>query len=350
MSSEARRSLQDLRRELEEESLDAQVLRPRYVKLDQYMPINDEEVDRAGEIELDETITLNEMRESTKNLPYSSEVKPISAVDTSSVRLGETDRGILSALRIAIIVHELDKEPVYERFGPYIVHLTEGNKHKIYNFFRTQFFNLDPLKESETPQLIKMTDRIRNFLERIAQQIAASAIDRGIALLDGSLTGGTIDTPKGMLKKAVDIAHSHSNSVVAISKKSWLQTVEGKKLIDLLEADARPCYTDIHNQIDTRSAERFLGRVFVVKFTSDGFAFRVDVSPSRGETPLETLPSLAASCSFYNGYPEPLRQAHIHTYFTANEVLAYQAYAIERYKLETIRSFDIRKHLLAPFG
>jgi hypothetical protein len=304
--------------------------------------MNDEEVDKAEEIEIDETVTLRkigEVKELTKGEP-----KPISAVDTSSARLGETDKGILSAVKVALVIYELGKEPVYETFGPYVLHLTEENKHSVYNFFRTEIFNLDT---SDAPHLIKMTDRVRNFLERIAQQVAASAIKDGITLWDGSLTGGTIDTPKEMLMKAIRIAHENGNGVVAVSKKSCLQTVDGRRLIDLLENETKPCYIDIHNWIDAQ-LDRFLGRVHAVKFSPEGFTFRVDVSSSANA--VLVLNSLTSSCAFYNGYPEPLRQAHIHSYFTPNEILALQAYVADKYGLNIVRTFDVRRHLLAPYG
>jgi len=334
----------------EKEFPEAELLRPRSVKLDQFTYINDEEVDKAEEIELDETVVLEkklETKAEAEPLQVVPGIVPLIAVDTSSIRLGETDEGLLSAFRVAIIA-QVNGEMKCDVFGPYVVHITEGNRQAIYDYFRKKVFGLELI---EAPTLLsKVMDRIRNFLERLAQRTAALSIENGIVLWDGSLTGRTVDTPEKVIREALDLAHSQGNSVVAISKKSWLRLITGEQLLGLLDNVPNSCYVDIHSKICTGDMARFTGRVHVAKFTPDGFSFRVDVSPASKLTCSHVLELLMGSSAFYNGYPELLRQAHIHAYFTPNEVLALQTYAIDKYDLEVIRTFDVRRHLLAPFG
>lgn len=333
----------------EREFPEAELLRPRSIKLDQFTYLNDEEIDKAEEIETDETVILERKLETkeVKPLQVVSEKVPLIAVDTSSIRLGETDEGLLSAFRAAIIA-QTNGEMKCDVFGPYVVHITENNRQAIYDYFRREVFGLELI---EAPTLLsKVMDRIRNFLERLAQRTAALSIKNGIVLWDGSLTGRTIDTPEKVIREALDLAHSQGNSVVAISKKSWLRLLTGEQLLGLLDNIPNSCYIDIHSKICTKDMKRFTGRVHVAKFTPDGFSFRVDVSPASKLTCSRVLELLMGSSAFYNGYPELLRQAHIHAYFTPNEVLALQTYAIDKYDLEVIRTFDVRRHLLAPFG
>lgn len=117
-----------------------------------------------------------------------------------------------------------------------------------------------------------------------------------------------------------------------------------------LEREPRACYLDVHEKVSEKIRQYLFGRVHVVKFTPGGFSFRVDLALESPADCAQALQLLKSNAAFYNGYPETLRQAHIYAYFTPNEVLALQNMAIDKYDLEVIRSFDLRKHLLAPYG
>ena len=269
------------------------------------------------------------------------------AVDVSSIRIGETERGIVAAYRAALVV--CGEEFKVEKLGPYALHLTEENKLAIYNHFR-KLLGLDKVGEEEVPRLFKLVDRIRNAIERMLQRAAAKTIRDGIVLWDGSLIGGTVDTPMKVVVENIAAAHSNGNSVVGVSKRSWLKTTSGKRLIDLLEGIYKPCYIDVHRLIASKQLSRYLGHVYVAKFSPHGFTFRVDVAPKPGLTPVQVLEQLVSNCQMYNGYPEPLRCAHIESYLTANEILALQTYIAQKYNLTVLKPFDIRKHILSPFG
>jgi len=94
MSVDPKKLLEELSTSFETEFAEVKTFRPRYVKLDEFTPVNDEELDKAGEIEIDETVTLTQIDgNSVKDLSQGGEVKPVSATDTSSARLG--DRSIV---------------------------------------------------------------------------------------------------------------------------------------------------------------------------------------------------------------------------------------------------------------
>ena len=322
--------------------------KPRYVELTSFIPINDEEIDKMDEWEVDETILLRDYEAEIKEFKGDvSEVIPIIAVDASSCRIGETENGVLAAYRAAMVIHS--DESKVEKVGPYILHITEENKLGIYNYFR-RLLGLSSVNERRVPRISKLVDRIRNAIERIMQKIAASTIKDGIVLWDGSLTGGTVDTPKEVIERNIKTAFYSGNSVIGISKRSWLRTISGKRLINLLEDYYKACYIDIHNYIASRDLSRYLGRILVVKFSPYGFTFRVDVAPKPGLEPSHVLELLFTNCEMYNGYPNPLRQAHMESYLTANEVLALQAYIIQKYNLKVLKPLDIRKFILGPYG
>jgi len=333
---------------LEERFPEAEIFQPRYVNLDQFMYINDEEIDKAEELEAETTMELKD------KLDEKSEIKdlaqgalsdiPIIAVDSSSVKLGDTDQGIIAAFRIAVVL-QMGGETFVEKFGPYMAHFTESNR-EIYNYFREGIFKLERVSP---PPVRKMPDRTRNFLERLAQRYVSNIIESGLVLWDGSLTQ-TIDTPMGLLRDSIKLARDNGNTIIAISKQSWLKVETGERLVGLLEGEPRACYMYMHDKISEKIQHYLFGKVFVVKFTPDGFSFRVDIALDSKEECINALQVLKGNSAFYNGYPETLRQAHIYAYFTPNEVLALQNMAIDKYDLEVIRSFDVKKHLLAPFG
>ena len=343
-----RQILESLVGVLEERFPEAEVFRPRYVDLNQFMYINDEDIDKAGELEDEASISLKDElveKSEAEDIAYEAvSDTSIIAVDSSSVKLGDTNRGIIAAFRIAVVLQR-GGEISIEKFGPYMAHFTESTR-EIYNYFREGVFKLDRVSP---PPVRKMPDRTRNFLERLAQRYANNLIKDGLVLWDGSLTQ-TIDTPMGLLRDSVRQAHDNGNTIIAISKQSWLKMETGERLVGLLEKETRPCYIYIHDKISEKIRHYIFGRVFVVKFTPDGFSFRVDIAQDSKEECVKAIQLLKNNSTFYSGYPETLRQAHIHAYFTPNEVLALQNMAIDKYDLEVIRSFDVRRHLLAPFG
>jgi hypothetical protein len=331
---------------LEENFPEAEVFQPRYVSLDQFVYINDEETDKADEIEDETTVELMDRHgEKIEDLEQEFNLStPIVAVDSSSAKLGETDQGIIAAFRIAVVMHKCGEVKI-ERFGPYIAHFTELNR-EIYNYFREKVFRLDSVPP---PPVRKMPERTRNFLERLAQRYASNLVKDALLLWDGSLIQ-TIDTPMGLLRDSVELSRKNGNIIIAISKQSWLRMKSGERIVGLLEKEPRACYVYVHDKLSDKIKHYLFGKIFVVKFTPDGFSFRVDVAQNSKEECIEALRLLKGCSSFYNGYPEALRQAHIYAYFTPNEVLALQNMAIDKYDLEVIRAFDIKRHLLAPFG
>ena len=58
------------------------------------------------------------------------EERPVVAVDVSSIRIGETETGVLCAIRGAIVWKEKNRYK-YQRLGPFPFHITEQNKKEI---------------------------------------------------------------------------------------------------------------------------------------------------------------------------------------------------------------------------
>ena len=321
------------------------VFRPRFVELTEFM-VGDEIVDKVEEWFVDECVELERAPVGVEELRALSVECPVVAVDVSSLRIGETDRGIFAAYRVAVV--EFNRENVsVERFGPYIFHLSEDNKLDYYVEFRGKLGL--PGEPRRLPSLWKMVDRVRNFIERLFQRELCRVYRDAILLWDGSLTGGTVDTPMDVLSVSLEIAHENGDHVVGVSKVSRVKGPDGRALINLLEDERRACFMDVHDLLSPNLRSRCLGRVLVVKFSPLGFTFRVDVAACRDEDFRVVLGKVASTCGMY-GYPEPLRKAHVYAYLTANEVLALQSYIVAKYGLTVLKPYDIRKVIFGPFG
>ena len=128
--------------DLLDESFGAKYFRARFITLDNFEYLNDEEIDKKEELEEDETIVIS--RWDTSDLKKFSDERrrgTIAAVDAASVRIGETEKGVISAIRLAIVVKNADGTVNITKLGPYVFHITEENKEDVYNYFRT-YFNL----------------------------------------------------------------------------------------------------------------------------------------------------------------------------------------------------------------
>jgi len=201
-------------RNLENELSDVKKFKPRYIEISTFMPSNDEEMDKYEELQVDETIILKSIPDRYNELARGDYNKcMLLAIDTSSFRIGETEKSIVAAYRASVAVFDGEKYDI-ARLGPFIVNITEENKGYIYNYLR-RLLDLPEVNERKVPKIYKMVDRVR-----------------GMILWDGSLTGDTVDTPRKVLEDALEKAYNAENAVFGVSKTSRLRTLDGRRLIE----------------------------------------------------------------------------------------------------------------------
>jgi len=121
----------------------------------------------------------------TIQLKPSREETPVTAIDVSSIRIGETSTGIIIAIRAAVIWKK-QKNYNYLRIGPFPFHITEENKQEIYNLFRQYSLDTAPNSKAYTPSLVHMQTHMTTLLERWLQQSIAQQTQNSLILLDGS--------------------------------------------------------------------------------------------------------------------------------------------------------------------
>ena len=119
-----------------------------------------------------------------------------------------------------------------------------------------------------------------------------------------------------------------------------------RSILSVLEDSSGPCYAEVKPYISQRK-ERYLGNIYVAKFTLQGEPFGVDIpnnSPSKHSSILSQLSGLAGDY----GYPQELKMAHVFCIHSSIEVLELQSAATAIYGMEIEE--DIRKKIFGPFG
>jgi hypothetical protein len=273
----------------------------------------------------------------------------IAAVDTSTIKIGETSTGIIIAIRGANVCKQ-NRTYRYTRLGPFIFHITEKNKNQVYNTLERAYFTPRyKTPHQSAPHLTQMPTRLVSLLERWLQTMIAKTVTNGLILLDGSLTAGTFDTPVHRMREILYQARKHRSTVLAFSKMTTLR-VNGYLITDQLPNSEPPYLLEITG-LRYKPPTILLGDVYVARLNKANYAFRLDIDR---ETPLphrtEAVEKLLGNDLYMQGYPETLRLSHILCTFTANEVLAMQHFITRKHGIQMINRPDMHRLLFGPFG
>ena len=316
---------------------------PRPVNLPE-MDIEDGDVE--DDLDLSRLQSMSTMKRTT--IQPVKDVIPIVACDASSVKVGETETGMLFAIRAVAVWRRPDKLQ-FKRWGPLLFHVPNSDGQS------------DAWPDDGSPRsfggfsvkTLRILTRLRNHVERWVQEALCNAVRDGVILFDGSLTAGTPDNPAGRVSKILATARSNNSIVIALSKSTQL-TVGGKNIMALFDREKTANLIDITEIVEQEYPAypvRFLGRVGVVKLAQDGFLFRVDIDKdSSEEEGIRSLGKLAGTDVAFHGYPESLRIAHIFSTFTSNEILAIQRFIAMNHGISLQSKPSLRRSLFGPFG
>ena len=271
----------------------------------------------------------------------------IAACDASSVKIGETETGMIFAIRAVAVWRNPDRT-VFTRWGPLLFHIanSDGQPEKIRDDDSKLFGGL-------SVKTLRVLTRLRNQVERWTQEVLSTTVRDGVVLFDGSLTAGTPDNPASRVNKILATTRANNSIVLALSKSTQL-TVGGKNILAFFDSDKTPHIIDMSSIVESEYPPypvRFLGRVCVVKFSPDGFLFRLDVDREANEDlAMKALGQVAGTDVIFHGYPETLRLAHIYSTFTANEILAVQRFVASNHRVSLQSRPSLRRSLFGPFG
>jgi hypothetical protein len=249
------------------------------------------------------------------------------AIDSTSVALGQLPDGLVGAVRASIIIKPAGTTThCLERYGPYMVPVTNHNKDMLYRAMYKTVYGKET--KIQAPDCFKTLDRVRNLLERHIQLEVAKHYSNSLILIDGSLIGGTVADPKLVMRKILLDSASNGNSIVAISKFTGLILKQTKRnILSLLDNVHGPCLIGgVENHI-TQKKERYLGHIYVAKLTPLGEPFRVDL-PENAPIPHSEIFNQVAGLAGDYGYPEELRLAHMTCVLSSIEIVELQSAAI----------------------
>jgi hypothetical protein len=322
------------------------------LNLEQLHPIETNLVNSITEnIDLTVPTLLNYSPPTLRSIPLKPIPQPttITAIDVSNIRLGETETGILTAIRAAIVWRH-GHYYRYLRLGPFPFHITEENRQEIYHLFRRYYFQTPP-KDIGAPNLLNIQNRISNLLERWIQMRISTSSHDNIILWDGSLTAGTPDNPTKVLSQLLEIARTRLNTVLAFTKTTTLR-LSGHRLTDLTTKTPPPYLIQInHYPLHPPTPICFLGDIYIAKLTNGGCSFRLDIDKNiPDEQGIAAAQKLLGNDLLLQGYPETLRLAHIYSTFTANEVIGIQRFIAQTYGLKIVARPNLRRLLFGPYG
>ncbi|HEX9262032.1 MAG TPA: hypothetical protein VF893_05840 [Candidatus Bathyarchaeia archaeon] len=312
----------------------------------QFFQLNQQTIQQDGPY--DSSMTLQLKRQPLPLKPRTKEVL-ISAVDTSTIKIGETSTGIIVAIRGANVWKQ-NGAYRYTRLGPFIFHITEDNKKEVYGDLEKAYFHTQyGANHHATPNLLQMPTRLANLLERWLQTMIAKTAANGVLLFDGSLTSGTFDTPVQRMREILGTARRNGNVVLAFSKATVLRS-NGYLITDLLP-ERDPPYLLETTDTRIKPPTVLLGDVYVARLNKANLAFRLDIDREISiQNQKEAVEKLIGNDVFQQSYPETLRLSHILCTFTANEVLAIQHFISRKHGIKIINRPDMHRLLFGPFG
>ena len=267
--------------------------------------------------------------------------RPVVAIDTSSIRVAAGSRGVVIAVRGAIVTRDRSKTAV-EVLGPLVFYVSYENMGELL----ASVLGAAPLEAWGNYQLYNSIQRVMaGLIEKRMQEYAAEHYTDSILLFDGSLSAGPLDNPLYLVGRILEKARPRGNDILAFSKTSVLR-VWGE-LLTTLGAEAEPPYLVEVTQA-VRSAEmrvRVLGDIFLARLCPGCSGFRVDASITASAE--RVFGSLLRSDALVYGYPETLILAHDYCTFSKLDVLAIQA-MLRRRSVEIIHPTSIRDLLFNP--
>ncbi|MCJ7631811.1 hypothetical protein MUP77_05360 [Candidatus Bathyarchaeota archaeon] len=271
---------------------------------------------------------------------------PVIGIDTTNIELGQTTRGVLCAVRGTAVKAE-DGRYEYMRHGPFIFHITNGNRQVLYQNLTESFLGIQ--ESGPAPPIEKMTDRIRSILERWLQRQVSFNYNGSIILWDGSLAAPRVSRSLPLMSKMLKEAREKENTVLAFSKKTSLALWNGN--LDLVDSRLAPSLLDIDEEARLGFAGQlcFLGHVYAAKLLPGNYTFRLDIDRSvPAPKAIEATQKLLASDGLHENYPETLRLAHVLSKFSPVETIGMHRFIGKTYGFQTQQSPNIRRAIFGP--
>jgi hypothetical protein len=259
----------------------------------------------------------------------------VAAVDSSSVKLAETEEGSLYGIKCGIATAYAGRALMHFKIGPVLFYLSENTIQ-------------DSELEERLTRLVLVDDDfakrlIRVRAERAVQKELASHFTNSIILVDGSLKASVFEDRERSLGRIAESCVLRKNMMIGISKGTRLKVLD--RAAAPLAKVPGPAYVEV-DMIIKSLIRNTVGSNSMVKLDKSGPVLRADIVGDRGES----LGMLLGNDPVAGGYPETLKLAHYISTFTSTEMTCLRSHVLNSYEVTELAADDIRSMLLGSIS
>lgn len=259
----------------------------------------------------------------------------VAAIDSSSVKLAETEEGSLYGVKCGIATAYGGRALMHFKIGPVLFYLSESTIQ-------------DSELEDRLARLVLLDDDfakrlIRVRAERAVQKELAGHFSDSIILVDGSLKVSIFEDRDRSMARIAEESVLRRNMVIGISKGTRLKALE--RAAAPLTKVPGPAYIEV-DMIIKSLIRNTVGSNLMVKLGKSIPALRADVIGDRSES----LGRLLGNDPVAGGYPETLRLAHYISTFSGTEMTCLRSHVLNNYDVTELAADDIRRTLLGSIS
>jgi hypothetical protein len=255
----------------------------------------------------------------------------VAAIDSSSIKLAETEEGSLYGVKCGIAMAYGGRALMHFKIGPMLFYLNESI---IYESELEERLARLVLSDDD---LAKRLIRVR--AERSIQKEITSHFTNSIILIDGSLKTSIFEDRQRNIRKIAEYSMLRKNRLIGISKSTRIRALD--RASAPLAKVPGPAYIEVDNIIKGM-IKNTLGSNSMIKLEKNCPILRADVIGERDES----LGMLLGNDPISSGYPETLKLAHYISTFTSTETTCLRSHVVNNYDVMEIAAEDIRRTLL----
>ncbi|HZA99851.1 MAG TPA: DNA double-strand break repair nuclease NurA [Nitrososphaera sp.] len=278
------------------------------------------------------------MRSDPYNTTAVTTIRPIkenvlvSAIDSSSVKLAETEDGSLYAIKCGVATAYASHTLMHFKIGPVLFYLSEKTVHE--SELEERLSRLVLLDDDLAKRLI----RVR--VERAVQKEIASHFTNSIILIDGSLKASLFEERERSISKISESSVLRKNMLVGISKSTKLKALD--RAAAPLTKVPGPAYIEVDDIIKSLIRNTIGSNLMIKLEKGSSPILRADIVGDVSKS----LGMLLGNDMVAGGYPETLRLAHHISTFTSTEVTCLRSHILNNYDVTELAAEDIRRTLL----
>jgi hypothetical protein len=255
----------------------------------------------------------------------------VAAIDSSSIKLAETEEGGLYAIKCGIAMAYGGSALMHFKIGPMLFYLSEST---VYDSELDDRLARLVLSDSDVARRL-----VRVRAERAIQFELASHLRNSIILVDGSLRASVFEDRSRSMAKVAENCVLYRNLLAGVSKNTKLKILE--RAAAPLAKVPGPAYIEVDIIIKSL-VKGSVGNNLMAKLDRNTPVLRVDVVGDRDRALGRLLGNDPIAC----GYPETLRLAHHISTFTGTEVMCLRSHVLNSYDVTELAADDIRRTLL----